>query len=316
MPWMASVAPHTADDPKQQLPNGALGYLTEHGIGDISLRELAAALGTSHRMLIYHFGSKEGLFVAVVQEAENRQRQLLANLFGGEPADFAASARRFWQQMRSPELAPLERLFFELYGQALQGRSYALPILAGFIDSWVQPLIPALMAAGLRGPGASRGAARHRRRPRPLLDVLATGDATGADEAYERYMAASAALPRSTPRHPALPGPQQRRGSRGPVGASCGSSRPRQRPGRVDGEAVRTGLHELTQRSGEIPGASRAGGLEPLLPGDERPVRHRLQAYGSPGGPGWEAREQRGVAEKPIRTQLCEPLAVLLSGRR
>ena len=103
---MASVAPHTADDPKQQLLERALGYLTEHGIGDISLRELAAALGTSHRMLIYHFGSKEGLFVAVVQEAENRQRQLLANLFGGEAGDFAASARRFWQQMRSPSSRP------------------------------------------------------------------------------------------------------------------------------------------------------------------------------------------------------------------
>ena len=115
MPWMANAAPRTGDDPKQQLLERALGYFTEHGIGDISLRELAAALGTSHRMLIYHFGSKEGLFVAVVQEAEKRQRQLLANLFGGDTADFAASARRFWQQLRSPELAPLERLFFELY---------------------------------------------------------------------------------------------------------------------------------------------------------------------------------------------------------
>ena len=185
------------DDPKQRLLERALGYLTEHGIGDISLRELAAELGTSHRMLIYHFGSKEGLFLAVVQEAENRQRQLLANLFGGGTADFATSARSFWEQLRSPELAPLERLFFELYGQALRGRSYALPILAGFIDSWVQPLIPALMTAGLSrsearaearlGIAVSRGL---------LLDVLATGDVTGADEAYERYLAASAALHR------------------------------------------------------------------------------------------------------------------------
>jgi len=197
MPWMASVAPRTGDDPKQQLLERALGYLTEHGIGDISLRELAAALGTSHRMLIYHFGSKEGLFLAVVQEAENRQRQLLANLFGGGTADFAASARSFWEQLRSPELAPLERLFFELYGQALRGRSYALPILAGFIDSWVQPLIPALMAAGLSRPEAQAEARLGIAVARGLLlDVLATGDVAGADGAYERYLAASAALHR------------------------------------------------------------------------------------------------------------------------
>ena len=194
---MASVAPSSGNDPKQQLLERVLGYLTGHGIGDISLRELAAALGTSHRMLIYHFGSKEGLFVAVVQEAEKQQRQLLAHLFGGGTADFAASGRRFWQQLRSPELAPLERLFFELYGQALQGRTYALPVLAGFIEAWVQPLVPALMAAGLPrseaeaearlGVAVGRGL---------LLDVLATGDVSGVDEAYERYLAASAALHR------------------------------------------------------------------------------------------------------------------------
>jgi AcrR family transcriptional regulator len=207
MPWMASVAPHTADDPKQQLLERALGYLTEHGIGDISLRELAAALGTSHRMLIYHFGSKEGLFVAVVQEAESRQRQLLAILSGGEAGDFAASARRFWQQLRSPELAPLERLFFELYGQALQGRSYALPVLAGFIDSWVQPLMPALMAAGLSRSEAQAEARLGIAVGRGLLlDVLATGDATGADEAYERYLAASAALHREHAEASGAPG--------------------------------------------------------------------------------------------------------------
>ena len=129
MRWMASVAPQSGSDPKLQLLERAIGYLAEHGIGDISLRELAAALGTSHRMIIYHFGSKEGLFLAVVQEAENRQRRLLANLFGSDTPDFAVSAWRFWQQLRVPELAPLERLFFELYGQALQGRSYARPLL-------------------------------------------------------------------------------------------------------------------------------------------------------------------------------------------
>lgn len=199
---MASAAARSGGDPKQQLLERAIGYLTEHGIGDISLRELAAALGTSHRMLIYHFGSKEGLFVAVVQETEDRQRRLLANLFGGSTPDFATSARHFWRQLRSPELAPLERLFFELYSQALQGRSYARPVLAGFIDSWVKPLIPALTAAGLPASEARAEARLSIAVGRGLLlDVLATGDVAGADEAYERYLAASAALHASTARH-------------------------------------------------------------------------------------------------------------------
>jgi AcrR family transcriptional regulator len=89
---MSTMAPGSGGDPKQQLLERALGYLAEQGIGDVSLRELAAALGTSHRMLIYHFGSKEGLFVAVVQEADRRQRQLLASSFGTKSPDLAALA--------------------------------------------------------------------------------------------------------------------------------------------------------------------------------------------------------------------------------
>jgi AcrR family transcriptional regulator len=188
---MPTMVPGAGGDPKQQLLERALGYLAEHGIGDISLRELAAALGTSHRMLIYHFGSKEGLFVAIVQEAENRQRRLLASSFGTEDLDLADLARRTWRQLRAPELAPLIRLFFELYVQALQGRDYAQPILAGFPDSWVEPMLPGLIARGLTesqaraetrlGIAVIRGL---------LLDVLATGDVAGADAAHEAYVAA------------------------------------------------------------------------------------------------------------------------------
>ena len=191
---MATMAAGNGGDPKQQLLERALGYLSEHGIGDISLRELAAALGTSHRMLIYHFGSKEGLFVAVVQEADRRQRQLLASSFVNKDLDLVTLGRSFWRQLRSPAVAPLMRLFFELYAQALQGRAYAQPVLAGFPDAWLEPVLPALMAAGLTeaearaetrlGIAVIRGL---------LLDVLATGDLAGVDAAHEAYLAYLAA---------------------------------------------------------------------------------------------------------------------------
>ncbi len=192
---MSHAAPDDASsDPRQRLLERALGYLAEHGIGDISLRELAAALGTSHRMLIYHFGSKEGLFVAVVQEADRRQRQLVASSFGTEGLDLVSVGRRFWRQLRSPEVAPLIRLFFELYAQALQGRGYALPLLAGFPDVWVEPVLPALLAAGLTEAEARAEARLGIAVIRGLLlDVLATGDVAGADAAHEAYLAALSA---------------------------------------------------------------------------------------------------------------------------
>ena len=191
---MSTMTPGSGGDPKQQLLERALGYLSEHGIGDISLRELAAALGTSHRMLIYHFGSKEGLFVAVVQEADRRQRQLLASSFGTEDFDLIGLGRHFWRQLRSPEIAPLIRLFFELYAQALQGRGYAQPVLVGFPDAWLEPVLPALLAAGLTEAEARTEVRLSIAVIRGLLlDVLATGDVAGADAAYDAYLASMGA---------------------------------------------------------------------------------------------------------------------------
>ena len=47
-----------------------IGHVVDHfvtdGLGDLSLRKIAAAVGTSHRMLLYHFGSKNGLLLEVV----------------------------------------------------------------------------------------------------------------------------------------------------------------------------------------------------------------------------------------------------------
>jgi AcrR family transcriptional regulator len=47
--------------PRQLLAAAAIAIAMQGGIADLSLRELAAAIGTSHRMLLYHFGSREGL---------------------------------------------------------------------------------------------------------------------------------------------------------------------------------------------------------------------------------------------------------------
>ncbi len=66
--------------PRDRLLTAAVEYAAEHGISDLSLRALAAGLGTSHRMLIHHFGSKQGLLEAVVTEVERRQRDALAGL--------------------------------------------------------------------------------------------------------------------------------------------------------------------------------------------------------------------------------------------
>lgn len=48
----------SSDNPRDELLDRAVGWFAEHGIGDTSMRTLAAELGTSGRMLHYHFGSR------------------------------------------------------------------------------------------------------------------------------------------------------------------------------------------------------------------------------------------------------------------
>jgi AcrR family transcriptional regulator len=175
-----------ASDAKNRLLLAVIDRLTEHGLGEESLRGLAAAIGTSHRMLIYHFGSKEGLLIEVVRVMEERQREALADLERELAADPALGPgdliRRFWRRLADPALWPAERLFFELYGQALQGREGTTPFLDGIVESWLTPLA----ASGVTRADARLGLAVTRGL---LLDLLATGDRQGVDEAMERFAA-------------------------------------------------------------------------------------------------------------------------------
>ena len=69
---------------RERLLAAAVDHALDTGIADLSLRQLAAAIGTSHRMLIYHFGSREGLLAAVTQAVEDQQRAALRDRPGTE----------------------------------------------------------------------------------------------------------------------------------------------------------------------------------------------------------------------------------------
>ena len=177
-----------AQGPRERLLAAALEYALEHGIADLSLRQLAAALGTSHRMLIHHFGSKEELLLAVTRAAEARQRSVMAEHFDASDAATVDAARRHWHELSDPSLAPQERLFFEVYGQALRGRAWAQPMLEGVVEEWVAETSTRLQAAGVPEPAARATARLGLAVTRGLLlDLLATGDRAGVDEAMELF---------------------------------------------------------------------------------------------------------------------------------
>ncbi len=174
-----------ASQARGRLLAAAVKHALSAGIGDLSLREIAAAIGTSHRMLIYHFGSREGLLVAVTQAVEASQREALFGL------DLTAEqARGFWNKVTDPAAWPMERLFFELYSYALLGRPGTEGFLPAAVESWIAPMADVLVKEG-----ASEQAARAEARlglavvRGLLLDLLATGDRAGVNDAYERFLA-------------------------------------------------------------------------------------------------------------------------------
>jgi AcrR family transcriptional regulator len=184
--YMTSATPGPA--PKEKLLAAVVEVALAGGIADKSLRAIAAAAGTSHRMLIHHFGSREELLVEVIRAVEARQRAALSEL-GSEPGEPARPlADRFWTHLRSPELAPQERLFFEVYGQALQGRPWATPLLDGIVEDWAGPVAAMLEAHGA-SPETARAVARLQVAVGRglLLDVLATGDDDEVDAAMAYF---------------------------------------------------------------------------------------------------------------------------------
>lgn len=174
---------------RERLLEAAIDYVVGHGLTDLSLRRLAAELGTSHRMLIHHFGSREGLWVAIVQEVERRQLATIGDIVPDPAASFADAMRAWWRHISDPSLWPNERLFFEVYGQALQGRAGTTGLLDGIVDSWLGPATEMGEAMGLSHETAEASARLGIAVTRGLLlDLLATGNREGVDAALEHWI--------------------------------------------------------------------------------------------------------------------------------
>src|SRR3954447_20596163 len=120
-----------------------MSAVAKDGLADRSLREIAASAATSHRMLIYHFGSREGLLAAIVAAMEARQRAAMTAMAGGTPREVMTA---LWRQVSSDELRPFVRLFFEVF--ALSSRSEAEPRDA-LTAPWLNDASAAAEAVGM-----------------------------------------------------------------------------------------------------------------------------------------------------------------------
>ncbi|WP_378734460.1 TetR/AcrR family transcriptional regulator [Nocardia brasiliensis] len=132
---------------RAELLAAVVRYIADHGLADLSLRPLAAELGTSSRMLIYYFTTKEELLV----QALATQRPNVAAVFAevSDAATLRARLWEFWTTNTSGDGRTSVRVMLQVLGAACTTHSpyadYAKTAIATFIDS---------LAAGLRGLGS------------------------------------------------------------------------------------------------------------------------------------------------------------------
>ena len=82
-----------------------------------------------------------------------------------------------------------ERLFFKLYGQALQGRPHTGELIERVVEDWIEPVVEVNVAGGMPeqlvraqarlGVAITRGL---------LLDLLSTGDIGAVDQAMDAFI--------------------------------------------------------------------------------------------------------------------------------
>jgi AcrR family transcriptional regulator len=171
---------------RKELLDRVISHVATNGMMDTSLRTLAAAIGTSHRMLIYHFRSREGLLAATVHRIEHDQRVALEHLARTAESP-AALIRTQWAQLTDPALIPFIRLFFEVFAYASLGREGTEGFLENVTDPWIEMAGDVAARMGLAtteaelrlGVAVSRGL---------LMEVVAGADVATATESLERYL--------------------------------------------------------------------------------------------------------------------------------
>jgi AcrR family transcriptional regulator len=168
---------------RDRLLSDAIDYFAANGIGDASLRSIAAGLGTSHRMLIYHFGSRDGLLAEVVRAVEAQQRETLASLTADSELPLIEQSLHFWDRVVEATLV-YGRLFFELSALAMQGRPGTENLRADLIGMWLAPLTELCIRGGISPSEAPAYARLSLAAARGLLfDLLLTGDHAEVNEA-------------------------------------------------------------------------------------------------------------------------------------
>jgi AcrR family transcriptional regulator len=166
---------------KVELLEAAYRYVLEHGMADMSLRPLAAAIGSSPRVLIFLFGSKDGLERALLARARADELAILVRLGHAgdpDPIGLAPAVAGVWAWLAAEDHGPLLRLWVEAYARSLIEPDGAWAgFAAATVGDWLDVLASCQPPSERDGEhGAARRSLALAVLRGALLDLLATRD--------------------------------------------------------------------------------------------------------------------------------------------
>jgi AcrR family transcriptional regulator len=177
------VGRHPQPQIRQRLLDACTDYALEHGLPN-RLGPLATAAGTSSRMLIYHFQTRDGLLREILAQARQRQLDAFNELLRVRPGEpYPTTLRRAWSVMTGPHGQP----FLRMFGQLRENDGE--PLWPGFrrtaTTDWLAPL-----EQGMASLGRPELATVVLAVVRGLqMDLDATGDVERTDRAFSDFLA-------------------------------------------------------------------------------------------------------------------------------
>lgn len=156
---------------RDELRDKALDYFLQHGLAELSLRPLAEQIGTSARLLTYHFESKEKLIMLVMEQVRSRVQQSVAEMMHATRGE--AVLESVWHWATDPENIPYVRLLFEVQVLALQHPATYARFLSDSSASWLGVIEHGLPESSERRTTATFCSALI---DGLILDYLSTGD--------------------------------------------------------------------------------------------------------------------------------------------
>ncbi|MET7451635.1 TetR/AcrR family transcriptional regulator [Streptomyces sp. NPDC005574] len=179
---------HRQPEIRDRILDACVDHALAHGLPD-RLEPLASASGTSTRMLIYHFGTRDALLRETLGRARRRQRDFFGELVSPRSDEpYPRTLRQAWQVMTGPAGRP----YLSMFGRLREKDEQQLwpDFRREATTDWLQPLEDGMRSVGRPELGTLvlavvRGL---------IMDIEATGDVSRADQAFDHFLAALASV--------------------------------------------------------------------------------------------------------------------------